>query len=87
MILLAYYWLKIKSDAPVGIFNGVNNIHISKKYFYQEATKALSLPRPNFTKTSAPMLNKVVLGDKAQAQLNYTMQHDDILAWVKQGLQ
>ncbi len=77
----------IKSDAPTGIFNGVNDIHLSKQNFYQQAAKALSLPLPSFSQANTPLPSKVVLGAKAKTQLNYKMKHDDLLAWVTLGEQ
>ena len=68
-----------------GIINGVNDIHLSKKDFYHQAAKALSMPIPSFSEQGVTMKNKVVLGDKAKQLLNYTMQKDDLVTWMKQA--
>ena len=75
----------LADDTPVGIFNGVNDLHVSKKAFYQQAAQALSLPVPSFSKANENSLSKIVSGEKAKSLLSYQMQHDDLLAWVRLG--
>ncbi|WP_440874773.1 NAD-dependent epimerase/dehydratase family protein [Thalassotalea sp. PLHSN55] len=74
-------------DAPTGVFNGVNDTHVSKKSFYQQAATAMGLSLPEFSPASSETLSKVVMGHKAKTQLNYQMKHDDLLAWLALGEQ
>ncbi len=67
------------------IFNGVSDTHVTRKFFYQQAAKALNLPQPEFIKTidgGAVVLSKEILGDKIQYELNYHFVYNDLVTWL-----
>lgn len=72
----------IKSDAACGIFNGVAETHLSKQEFYQAAARAAGESMPDFKSNDASEGSKVVLGDKAARELNFTLQHPDLIEWL-----
>lgn len=69
-------------NAPSGIFNGVANTHVSKETFYQAAASAAGEELPVFAKNDASEGSKVILGGKAERELNFNLEHPDLIKWL-----
>ncbi len=83
--------LSILSESiECGIFNGVSSTHVSKKEYYQTAAHALCLDPPCFEEVSVAQTDeanskaRVILGDKAEANLGYQFHYADLLDWLSQ---
>lgn len=72
----------LTSQAPHGIFNGVSDNHASKKAYYQQAAKALSLPVPVFPVVESLEPTRIVSGEKAKQRLDHSFIYPDLLAWL-----
>lgn len=73
----------LTSASPEGIFNGVSDTHVTKALYYQTAAKSLGLELPAFSVDKTVDSTRVVSGDKAKQQLEYSFIYPDLLAWVQ----
>ncbi len=80
----------LRESVTSGIFNGVSRTHVSKKEYYQAAAKSLGLAPPSFDVTSKAEAGdgktkaRVILGNKAEAELSYQFIYSDLLDWLSQ---
>ncbi len=72
----------LRSASPHGIFNGVSDTHVTKAHYYQAAAKSLALELPTFSAANSLEPNRLVSGDKAKQQLDYSFIYPDLLAWL-----
>jgi nucleoside-diphosphate-sugar epimerase len=72
----------LASTLPKGIFNGVSDTHVPKAHYYQVAAKSLGLESPTFSVDSPLDSTRIVSGDKAKQQLDYSFIYPDLLAWL-----
>ena len=72
----------LTTGANSGIFNGVCDTHVSKRHFYQVATKALPLDAAVLSSNGANDIDKIVSGDKAKQGLNYKFIYPELLTWL-----
>ncbi len=72
----------LTKQSPQGIFNGVSDNHASKKSYYQQAAKSLSLPVPVFSEHEPVDASRIVSGEKAKQCLNHSFIYPDLLAWL-----
>jgi nucleoside-diphosphate-sugar epimerase len=72
----------LTSASPQGIFNGVSDTHVSKALYYQAAAKSLGLELPTFGVDKVLNSTRIVSGDKAKQQLDYSFIYPDLLAWL-----
>lgn len=72
----------LTSTSPNGIFNGVSDTHVTKAHYYQAAAKSLALELPTFSAANSLEPNRIVSGDKAKQQLDYSFIYPDLLAWL-----
>ncbi|MBL0710238.1 MAG: NAD-dependent epimerase/dehydratase family protein [Colwellia sp.] len=72
----------LTESSPQGVFNGVSSHHATKKAYYQQAAKALSLPIPVFLGAESLDLSRIVSGEKAKLLLNHSFIYPDLLAWL-----
>lgn len=68
--------------SPEGIFNGVSDTHVTKAIYYQTAAKSLNLELPTFSDEYTIESTRIVSGDKAKQQLDYSFVYPDLLAWL-----
>ncbi len=71
----------LKIGSPVGIFNGVNDTHISKKDFYTLAAKSVGIEPAKFAEGTSDV-TRIISGDKTKQELAYQYVHDDLVTWV-----
>ena len=69
-------------ESPQGIFNGVSDTHVTKAHYYQAAAKSLGLKVPEFNLDKEEDSTRIVGGDKAKQQLDYSFIYPDLLAWL-----
>ncbi|NQY87498.1 MAG: NAD-dependent epimerase/dehydratase family protein [Colwellia sp.] len=72
----------LRSASPQGIFNGVSDTHVSKARYYQAAAQSLALELPTFSVDSTSDSTRIVSGEKAKQQLDYSFIYPDLLAWL-----
>jgi len=72
----------LTSTSPQGIFNGVSDTHVTKALYYQAAAKSLGLELPTFSTDKVLASTRMVSGDKAKQQLDYSFIYPDLLAWL-----
>ncbi|MBL4899157.1 MAG: NAD(P)H-binding protein [Colwellia sp.] len=72
----------LKAASPQGIFNGVSDTHVTKALYYQVAAKSLGLALPTFSADNMLHSTRIVSGDKAKQQLDYSFIYPDLLAWL-----
>lgn len=68
--------------SPEGIYNGVSDTHVTKAIYYQTAAKSLNLELPTFSDEHTIESTRIVSGDKAKQQLEYSFVYPDLLAWL-----
>lgn len=72
----------LMSSSPQGVFNGVSDTHVTKALYYQAAAKSLGLELPTFSLDSLLNSTRIVSGDKAKKELDYSFIYPDLLAWL-----
>lgn len=72
----------LTSASPQGVFNGVSDTHVTKALYYQAAAKSLGLELPTFSVDEASGSTRIVSGNKAKQQLDYSFIYPDLLAWL-----
>lgn len=72
----------LTSVSPQGVFNGVSGTHVTKALYYQTAAKSLGLELPTFSADKLLDSTRIVSGDKAKQQLDYSFIYPDLLAWL-----
>jgi len=72
----------LASTLPHAIFNGVSDTHVTKSDYYQVAAKSLGLELPTFSTNNVLGTTRIVSGDKAKQQLDYSFIYPDLLAWL-----
>jgi nucleoside-diphosphate-sugar epimerase len=72
----------LTTTSPQGIFNGVSDTHVTKTLYYQSAAKSLGLELPHFSDEYVSDSTRIVSGDKAKEQLDYSFIYPDLLAWL-----
>jgi len=70
------------STSPQGIFNGVSDTHVTKALYYQAAAKSLGLELPAFSADNTLDSTRIVSGDKAKQQLDYSFIYPELLTWL-----
>lgn len=72
----------LTSASVKGVFNGVSDTHVTKSVYYQSAAKSLGLELPTFSADEVLDSTRIVSGDKAKQQLDYSFIYPDLLVWL-----
>lgn len=72
----------LTSASPQGVFNGVSDTHVTKALYYQAAAKSLGLELPAFSTDNTLDSTRIVSGDKAKQQLDYSFIYPELLTWL-----
>lgn len=72
----------LTTPSPKGIFNGVSDTHVTKALYYQAAAKSLGLELTTFSVANTLDSTRIVSGDKAKEELDYSFIYPDLLAWL-----
>lgn len=72
----------LSSASPNGIFNGVSDTHVTKADYYQAAAKSLGLELPKYAENEVIDSTRIVSGEKAKQELDYSFIYPDLLAWL-----
>lgn len=72
----------LTTPSPKGIFNGVSDTHVTKAFYYQAAAKSLGLELTTFSVANTLDSTRIVSGDKAKEELDYSFIYPDLLAWL-----
>lgn len=70
------------SASAQGIFNGVSDTHVTKAHYYQVAAKSLGLELPKYAENGEVESTRIVSGEKAKQELDYSFIYPDLLAWL-----
>ncbi len=74
-----------KGSQKTEIFNACCNTHITRKEFYQKATKTINLTPPTFLPDTKQSKRKIIVTKKIQDKHNYQFVYPELLTWLEKA--
>lgn len=74
--------LLMQNPKARGIYNCVSQTQVTKQHFYTVAAHCLGKETPPFNKKDAANLGRHVVAKRTMNELDYKLQHPDMLTWL-----